>query len=655
MAGSGNGRLSILMNDENTPISHSLKLTTSKFGDIATDLTKREIFIAKKAQKLEKIKQLELERGKSIDTYLKQLSENSTVFKEESIDFLKQYSEKEDQIANNIQKITLKIDKRIQQLKSFQQEKIENENELNTLKSQISEREEELKQVEEDNIRAEQVLYEMTTKPFNEIEMKNELQQIQKTEKTAVDALLRLNYKLIHDLRQQISEERQKITIQKEEFYKVLKDYPVKILNKDELYELKAKVKALKRREMRIDREMKEIANKHPEINKHISELKLAIHKINLQKDNIDSKNLNFMTDYNPDLYISLSEQINKVRNTSHYVQKKLKKSKEKLSELNTITDMMHRKLRALTEMEIDMEHDSLQIASQINQSHQIELDWTQMIQDEKTKESEMIAEISELQRRIASGTGEFDDLIEHHNRFETIMKNELDMQNIMKSQSDKDSPVNSKTKYVNQRKINTLKAENEKIRDESLKLLASIRNISESKKFMRKEIKILQAKLHQEKFYLNKLQLEQKKQIEINQASPRTSEAIQNIKDEILQRRERIKAVRGRIDDKQDVLNRISKVNNISGNNSIFVIEDTERVIDRQNQRNTIIATSKDRENKYQSILNQFCDFYQKIREEKRKWANIDSSNFLDQKTLFNEWVEIMQNVCRNFRIFGI
>ncbi|OHT04679.1 hypothetical protein TRFO_27759 [Tritrichomonas foetus] len=636
-------------NEDLKPIEHTIHATTSKIGDFASSLNAREINLSKKQRKLEKIKKLEIERSNNIENYMKQLSDRSHSFKSESVVFLKEYSDREKNISQEIQKFSKKIDNRINRLKNFQTEKMENEKELNHLHKLIFDAEEEIQILEGKDLDAERVLYELTTKPFTEKDINHELRQARKSEKTAVDAILHLNYRLIHDLRQQISEEKQKKTFLREEYFKLMKENPIIQIDKSKLLQIESNVKALKRREKRIDKEITEITDKKPALKSRISEMKLKLKKIEIEKEKFENKKMNFHVDYHPEYYSSLTDQINKVKLKSYVLNRKLKKSKKKLTELNTIINHLHRKNRQLTEIEIDMEHDSLEIHAKINESHQIELEWQRRDQDDKYTEQKLIHELTELQKLIAAGTGEFDSLIQHQNEFEeTLKEKNKEIKELKKLNYSSNSFINDEISSRLKSSINKLKNLKQKIKEDSLKLLANVRNLSENNNFTKKELNVLQAKLHQENFYLHKLEVEKAK-FHLEEP-PRTSEAIIDLKNRLNKTRLNIQCARSRIDDKRDILSRIAKVNNLSGANALFVIEDGERVIDRSQKRKDICNESSERVERAKNVLNSFCEFYQVIRNEQRTWENEKSPNFQLQK-----WIDIMHDICRKFRCFGI
>ncbi|KAK8900663.1 hypothetical protein M9Y10_002993 [Tritrichomonas musculus] len=790
------------MNDPDN-LGQSINTTTEHMNEIVSNINTREMDIDSKKRKLEKIKQAEIERNRHLQVYLEQLSSKSALLKDAESQFVQERKEADEKLSSEIQESITKIDNNIQTLKKMQQEKAQNEQEINSLKDQINQFEEELLALEKKDLEAEQILYEMVTRPFTNEEITHEIQQTENTDKAAVEAMLNLTIKTIYNLRQKISEEKKKTVMLKDEFHKVVKEIKTNDqisyenqLNKDDdllLYynpltgkvdmtqfnQVDSRVKALKRREKRIDKEIDEINSKKPQFRSKFTETKLNIEKINNEKQKYESQLLNFKVDFNPEYNTALTSQIEQVQTNRSIFERKLKKWRQKIRELESNESQLHRTLRSLTELEIEAEQKSLQIASLANENHRIETENAQREHEERMNEQMLVNELSDLQRRIALNSAEFEEMIQKHENFERSVLNDFDwmrsnlippeLQEATKhsevtdfglekrflstfskpsfensnsedeksglnettgssslfsfTQSDKSNSnkINHsksektvlfknrpKPKIVQKKngksksdtddddsefgllkvdsklanKIARMKQSKERIRRESLKILAQVRSLSEAREFTMKEVRVMQNRLNQESFNLQKLQIEASKSGYINQGllstqqtQVRATDVISEMKERISEIRQSLRERRNKIDHKSEILHRIEKVNpstNINSNHEIqplFLIEDGERVVDRFLARKRLCERADRKVEVAKDVLDGFCELYQKVRDELRTWkvkvagSNIDYMNYaylndgqsLDQKVLMKEWIDFMQESCKRFRNSGI
>lgn len=784
-------------------LGQSINTTTEHMNEIVSNINTREMDIDSKKRKLEKIKQAEIERNRHLQVYLEQLSSKSALLKDAESQFVQERKEADEKLSSEIQESITKIDNNIQTLKKMQQEKAQNEQEINSLKDQINQFEEELLALEKKDLEAEQILYEMVTRPFTNEEITHEIQQTENTDKAAVEAMLNLTIKTIYNLRQKISEEKKKTVMLKDEFHKVVKEIKTNDqisyenqLNKDDdllLYynpltgkvdmtqfnQVDSRVKALKRREKRIDKEIDEINSKKPQFRSKFTETKLNIEKINNEKQKYESQLLNFKVDFNPEYNTALTSQIEQVQTNRSIFERKLKKWRQKIRELESNESQLHRTLRSLTELEIEAEQKSLQIASLANENHRIETENAQREHEERMNEQMLVNELSDLQRRIALNSAEFEEMIQKHENFEKSVLNDFDwmrsnlippeLQEATKhsevtdfglekrflstfskpsfensnsedeksglnettgssslfsfTQSDKSNSnkINHsksektvlfknrpKPKIVQKKngksksdtddddsefgllkvdsklanKIARMKQSKERIRRESLKILAQVRSLSEAREFTMKEVRVMQNRLNQESFNLQKLQIEASKSGYINQGllstqqtQVRATDVISEMKERISEIRQSLRERRNKIDHKSEILHRIEKVNpstNINSNPEIqplFLIEDGERVVDRFLARKRLCERSDRKVEVAKDVLDGFCELYQKVRDELRTWkvkvagSSIDYMNYaylndgqsLDQKVLMKEWIDFMQESCKRFRNSGI
>lgn len=778
--------------EETESFNRTLNATTEHMNDIVTNINYREIEIESKKRQLEKIKIKEIERSKHLQIYLEQLSSQSAALKEEETQFQMLRKEEDEKLSTAIQESIANIDKNIQTLKKMQTEKVNNEQEINILKEKITQFEEDLLKLEKKDLEAEKILYELVTRPFTNEEIKQEVQQSEKTDKDAVQAMLNLTLKTIYNLRQKITEEKKKRSALKDEFNTITTNlrkedqinyenqlnqlnntnsnkgndlllYYNPITGKVDMTQynqVDSRVKSLKRRDKRIDKEMSEINSKKPQIITKFNEKKFSIEKINNEKQKYDSKLLAFKVDFNPDYNNALTSQINQIQTDKVNFERKLKKSKQKLILLENTENQLHKKLRTLTEMEIDAEQSSLKIASFANENHRIETENAQRENEELIKEQELVSELSDLQKEIATKTAEFDDMIQRHQKFENEILNDEDWQKMnllppeldaamkhsnvsnfglplrvpemnnfsFSSSSNSQNSVNSNSNFLTSlqggfengegstyssyfsftqsgknesqkksasekklkafeksnsalasidssmaKKIARMKQRKEKIRHESLKILAKVRGQIEVKEFAMKEIRVMQAKLHQESFNLQKLQLEaskkdaQKENLSAGHQIVRTSDEINFIKDRIQQVRVSNRDRRGKIDEKSAILHRIEKVSSYTNSNSEpslsvhpnFIIQDGERVVDRILARRKLCQEADRKVEVAQDVLNGFCEFYQKLREELRIWYKKNqrsiNGNDDDETDILKKWIELMQESCKRFRNCGI
>lgn len=790
------------MNDPDN-LGQSINTTTEHMNEIVSNINTREMDIDSKKRKLEKIKQAEIERNRHLQVYLEQLSSKSALLKDAESQFVQERKEADEKLSSEIQESITKIDNNIQTLKKMQQEKAQNEQEINSLKDQINQFEEELLALEKKDLEAEQILYEMVTRPFTNEEITHEIQQTENTDKAAVEAMLNLTIKTIYNLRQKISEEKKKTVMLKDEFHKVVKEIKTNDqisyenqLNKDDdllLYynpltgkvdmtqfnQVDSRVKALKRREKRIDKEIDEINSKKPQFRSKFTETKLNIEKINNEKQKYESQLLNFKVDFNPEYNTALTSQIEQVQTNRSIFERKLKKWRQKIRELEGNESQLHRTLRSLTELEIEAEQKSLQIASLANENHRIETENAQKEHEERMNEQMLVNELSDLQRRIALNSAEFEEMIQKHENFEKSVLNDFDwmrsnlippeLQEATKhsevtdfglekrflstfskpsfensnsedeksglnettgssslfsfTQSDKSNSnkINHsksektvlfknrlKTKIVQKKngksksdtddddsefgllkvdsklanKIARMKQSKERIRRESLKILAQVRSLSEAREFTMKEVRVMQNRLNQESFNLQKLQIEASKSGYINQGllstqqtQVRATDVISEMKERISEIRQSLRERRNKIDHKSEILHRIEKVNPSTNANSnheiqpLFLIEDGERVVDRFLARKRLCERADRKVEVAKDVLDGFCELYQKVRDELRTWkvkvagSSIDYMNYaylndgqsLDQKVLMKEWIDFMQESCKRFRNSGI
>lgn len=790
------------MNDPDN-LGQSINTTTEHMNEIVSNINTREMDIDSKKRKLEKIKQAEIERNRHLQVYLEQLSSKSALLKDAESQFVQERKEADDKLSSEIQESITKIDNNIQTLKKMQQEKAQNEQEINSLKDQINQFEEELLALEKKDLEAEQILYEMVTRPFTNAEITHEIQQTENTDKAAVEAMLNLTIKTIYNLRQKISEEKKKTVTLKDEFHKVVKEIKTNDqisyenqLNKDDdllLYynpltgkvdmtqfnQVDSRVKALKRREKRIDKEIDEINSKKPQFHSKFTEAKLNIEKINNEKQKYESQLLNFKVDFNPEYNTVLTNQIEQVQTDRSIFERKLKKWRQKIRELECNESQLHRTLRSLTELEIEVEQKSLQIASLANENHRIETENAQKEHEERMNEQMLVNELSDLQRRIALNSAEFEEMIQKHENFEKSVLNDFDwmrsnlippeLQEATKhsevtdfglekrflstfskpsfensnsedeksglnetagssslfsfTQSDKSNSnkINHsksektvlfknrpKPKIVQKKndnsksdtddddsefgllkvdsklanKIVRMKQSKERIRRESLKILAQVRSLSEAREFTMKEVRVMQNRLNQESFNLQKLQIEASKNgyknqglLSTQQRQVRTTDVISEMKERISEIRQSLRERRNKIDHKSEILHRIEKVNpstNVNSNPEIqplFLIEDGERVVDRFLARKRLCEKADRKVEVAKDVLDGFCELYQKVRDELRTWkvkvagSNIDYMNYaylndgqsLDQKVLMKDWIDFMQESCKRFRNSGI
>lgn len=790
------------MNDPDN-IGQSINTTTEHMNEIVSNINTREMDIDSKKRKLEKIKQAEIERNRHLQVYLEQLSSKSALLKDAESQFVQERKEADEKLSSEIQESITKIDNNIQTLKKMQQEKAQNEQEINSLKDQINQFEEELLALEKKDLEAEQILYEMVTRPFTNEEITHEIQQTENTDKAAVEAMLNLTIKTIYNLRQKISEEKKKTVMLKDEFHKVVKEIKTNDqisyenqLNKDDdllLYynpltgkvdmtqfnQVDSRVKALKRREKRIDKEIDEINSKKPQFRSKFTETKLNIEKINNEKQKYESQLLNFKVDFNPEYNTALTNQIEQVQTNRSIFERKLKKWRQKIRELESNESQLHRTLRSLTELEIEAEQKSLQIASLANENHRIETENAQKEHEERMNEQMLVNELSDLQRRIALNSAEFEEMIQKHENFEKSVLNDFDwmrsnlippeLQEATKhsevtdfglekrflstfskpsfensnsedeksglnettgssslfsfTQSDKSNSnkINHsksektvlfknrpKPKIVQKKngksksdtddddsefgllkvdsklanKIARMKQSKERIRRESLKILAQVRSLSEAREFTMKEVRVMQNRLNQESFNLQKLQIEASKSgyknqglLSTQQTQVRATDVISEMKERISEIRQSLRERRNKIDHKSEILHRIEKVNpstNINSNPEIqplFLIEDGERVVDRFLARKRLCERADRKVEVAKDVLDGFCELYQKVRDELRTWkvkvagSSIDYMNYaylndgqsLDQKVLMKEWIDFMQESCKRFRNSGI
>lgn len=780
-------------------LGQTLNATTEHMNDIVININSREMGIDSKKRKLEKIKNQEIERNKHLQLYLEQLSSQSALLKDAESQFIKERKEEDDKLSTEIQEKIANIDNNIQTLKKMQTEKAKNEESINQYKDKINQFDEELLSLEKKDLEAEQVLYELVTRPFTTEEITHEIQQSENTEKAAVEAILNLTLKTIHDLRQKISEEKKKRSILKDEFNTISKDLRMKdqISYEEQLNQLNdgnhnqnndillfynpitgkvdmtefnnvdSRVKSLKRKEKRIDKEIDEINSKKPLFYTKFNEKKLNIQKTNNEKQKYESKMLNFKVDFNPEYNNVLTSQISQVQTDKVNFEKKLKKSKQKLFLLENTENKLHKKLRKLTESEIETEQTSLKLASFENENHRIETLNSQIENEEKLNEQRLVDELSDLQKRIAMRTAEFDDMIQRHSEFEQTILNDADWQrshlippelkmavkhsNVADfglqiripepfnfselssnssflntiggsdkkssssyfsfTQSDKKSSQTESFKNKNNsiknsksiQKVDDSKSENflkeanlmlksvdpslskriakmkqakEKVRRESIKVLAKVRSLTETKTFTLKEVKVTQAKLHQESFNLQKLQVElsrkesQNDRQLANHLTIRVTDEIAVIKDRIERLRLTNRERRNTIDHKTDILHRIEKVSSYTNAESepqlevhpIFVIQDGERVIDRVLARRKLCIESDRKVSVAKDTLDGFCEFYQRVREEQRKWyrmaksdKNYEGDVEVDETDLLKKWIEYLQDSCVRFRNCGI
>lgn len=771
--------------EEPQSFKRTLDATTEHMNDIVTNINSREIDLESKKRKLEKYKSQAIERNKHLQLVLEQLSSQSALLKDAETEFRTKVKDEDQKLSTAIQENITNIDNTIQTLKKMQAEKAHNEQEINILKEKITQFEEELLQLEKKDLEAEQILYELVTRPFTNEQITQEVQQYENTDKAAVEAILNLTLKTIYNLRQKISEEKKKGATLKDEFNTITQDLRKKDqidyenqlnqLNDDnsnnkgndlllfynpitgkvdmtQFNQVDSRVKSLKRRDKRIDKEINEINSKRPQYLTKFNETKFTIEKIKNEKQNYESKLLNFKADFNPDYNNMLTNQISQVQTDKATFEKKLKKSKQKLTLLENTESQLHKKLRNLTELEIDTEQNSLKIASYENENHRIETQNAQRDHEEQLKEQELVSDLTDLQKKIASKTAEFDDMIERHQNFEREILNDEDWQKLhlvppeldaamkhndvsnfglqwsitdpsQNSSTFSEPSQNSMENFLNTegsayssyfsftqsgsqkklkgsqkvgklkasqksdnallsvdpslaKKLSRMKAKKEKIRGESLKILAKVRGQIEAKQFTLREIRVMQARLHQESFALQKLQLEISKNeakrtsLESGHQIVRKSDEIDIIKDRIQQTRMMNRDRRNKIDQKTDVLHRIEKVSSYTDSKSqpsngahpIFLIQDGERVVDRLIARRKLCLEADRKVGVAQDVLDGFCELYQKVREELRAWYRLNESggvfgygNEGDENEMLKKWIELMQESCKRFRNCGI
>lgn len=720
--------------DETQSIESALHKTTEELSEKAANINTKEIELETKRRQLEILKEKIIQRETRLQLYIQQLSTKSESLKQEEQQYGKKLKEQEEELSQEISKNLKKIDKKIQKLKNIQKAKIENDKEINQINGKIGQYEEEMLTLEKKDLKAEKILYELTTRPFSPEEINNEIKKCDDTDIDAIRALLHLTYHQISELRQEISIEKRKRATTRNEYARMIekvkegdsnslqemlnnkyfttnkpKDIPfynpiTGKVDTRQFKEIETRVNVLKQKENRIDKEINNINSKKPLFSHKFNEMQVSFQRIEIEKERYNAKLLDFSTSCNPEYLNSLSKKKEAIEIELEKSTTKLEKSKKKLYKLQAIENSLVHKLRSLTEIEIDIEHRSLQLQSVVNEIHQIELDNEKLSFQQEIEEQMLVSTLSDLQRLVALHSKEFDELIERHRKFEEEMIHTeqlnraslLPTELINSTQQDETSEIGNmfqssliELDYENlsfkdneqikmKKKIERLKKLKEKVRNDSLKLLAKVRNQNENNAFQSKEIRALQGKMHQESFELYKMQTElakekQRKQDATIESFDRSTDKMNFIRDRMEMLRSSIVEKRGKIQAKNEILLRIERVNNINSSNGYYgpdmqrpmlLIEDSERVYDRAMERRRICQDADRKVENARKLLDGFCRLYQNIREEVRIWTknqgncsiyNTTVGQSINVNDKLMDWVETMKDTCFAFRDSGV
>jgi hypothetical protein len=287
---------------------------------------------------------------------------------------------------------------------------------------------------------------------------------------------------------------------------------------------------------------------------------------------------------------------------------------------LNDGEMLLKRKLRQYREVELDLQREDLNIqAANISAEHRA-LELQQKSNQEEFQERQFVEELAVLQREIARQTAEFDEML-------------------MAQTVSEEPPALSIPHQNPKHWSRVLKRK----RARNIAIFSMIRSEREKQDYLEQEIRSVQAKLHLEQYHFQKLSHEKA------QAKPPvlTEAVVVLLENRVADIKQKVESRKPRVARKYDLLARVEKVH--SGEND-FVIADREHAVDLTDLRTLRLQQSAERIHRAELVLRGFVEFGQAVQSELRKWKEpCDPSANLD------DWLQVMGNVCRSFRSFGI
>lgn len=571
-------------------------------------------------------------RARELDNYMIDLSQKSKRLKDQSGHFFETNKIQKVELGQSISQANEVYDKQIQNLQQMEEKKNIMNKELRRLQNMIKDAEEKQKELDEKSLKAEQTLNELVTKPFSQLEIKKEIDGVLNDESIAVKALLNLNCRLIHDLRQKITEEKQRGELMKQEFDNQINQLTVIQVSKKPFKAQQKQNSIMERRILRIEKEIKNIQGEKKQIHDQIQKTKKELKDVIKERAKLEQSILQYMADYNTEYSSSLIEKIALTREEFQHVSKRLLKNKKKKSEILEYNFNLKKHERKLSEQEIQTKHDTLIIESELNKLKNENIEYNMNLDNQKFLEQEYLTELSDLQRRIAEVSADFELLAQSTKSY-------------VEDQSFSPKYQESPLVHELQKKL----AKYEKI---TMSILSEIQSKREHNNFLLSEIRTIQAKYNQERYYTEKLNSDyQHHTTDMKvQYLTRNSVHIETLKDRIQQKQQDLHKAINRINKKNDVLTRIEKINLVAGHDSTFVLEDHERVYDRSHLRHQRLYESTQKEEKSKEKFQKFQDFYKRISNE-----IFIEKNGNDITTYLHDWLHQLQNVCNDFRLFGI
>ena len=608
-------------------LASALSRATSTLNSAVVNIESREAELSKQQANLAALDRDQIARTTQLENYTSQIYEQSKAMREENETFYKSITQKERDIQLRIEDANTRYGEHIRNLRNIERQKSDLQADITRLSQKIENAEQEQRVLDQRDAKAECQLFEYATKPFSRLEISEALTESYLNEVAAVKTLLRLHLSLIHDLRLRISEEKLKRKVQKSEFKKLLSEVEPVVIDKTEAKQHTKLINKMERREMRIEREMQEIAEMIPVLKMNIASKKHAIKKAAATREKVEGETVRFKADFNPKYNAVLREQIARIVDDYEDTARRIKASRKKYRALGDKKLAAKQRIRDLKSLELEMDHEDLTLQAELNKIKKAFVESERKAEEDQLLEHELVTTLADLQKEIAVRSAEFDQMVEE-NRIKREEKLERPSED-------------NKT-------LRKMKEAIDRTKKESLAVLAEVRTLNERNSFSQKELRTAQAQLHLEQYRKEKLELKQQRRSKVCHHG--NTVAIELLKDRIAGLRESNKARHTRIHTKSDLLRRIESVNDVGSHLAPFLVEDTEKVIDRLDLRKRRIAESAQRVERAIHTVNRFAEFYRVIKAEIGRWTYSEEA---DGK--LNEWVAQLAITCRSFRDCGV
>ena len=609
-------------------LASSLSRATSSLNSAVANIEAREANLSKQQANLASLNRDEIARTTQLENYSSQIFEQSKAMRAENETFYKSVSQKERDIQLRIEDANARYGEHIRNLRNIEHQKAELQTDIGRLSQKIESAEKEQHALEQRDARAELQLFEYVTKPFSRLEISEALTEGYLSEVAAVKTLLRLHLGLIHDLRMRISEEKLKRKVQKGEFKKLLGNVETVVIDRSEEERCLKVVDKMRRRLNRIEREMSEIAELRPVLKMSIASKKGAIKKAISERDRFEGETVKYKAEFNPKYNAVIREQIARIKEEEDEVARHIKRRRRKCKLLNEKKLEVKQKIRELNEIELEMDHVDLTLQAEMNQTKREYVEAERKAEEDGLLEQQLVTTLADLQKEIAIRSAEFDQMVEAHR---VVCEEKL-----------------VKPSQENEKTLRRMKQDIDKTKKESLLILAEVRNLLEKNAYAQKELRTAQAQLHLESYRKEKLKLKQDRQVKTRDHG--NTVAVELLKDRIQRIRDSNKARQTRVDTKSDLLRRIESVNDVGSHLAPFLVEDTEKVIDRLDLRKRRLAESAQRVERAVMTVNRFSELYRVVKAEIARWVYSP-----DEGDKLNEWVSQLALTCRSFRDCGV